>query len=89
MVFPHSVQPGQNIRTRGQDFTQGDMLLEKGRCLSAADLALLSAAGVPQLPVCRRPKILVVATGDELVEPGQPLAPGQIYESNRLAHCCR
>ncbi len=85
VVFPHSVQPGQNIRTVGQDFMCGDTLLEKGRRLSAPDLALLSAAGVSPLPVYRRPKILVVATGDELVEPGQPLAPGQIYESNRLA----
>ncbi len=85
VVFPHSVQPGQNIRTTGQDFTRGQTLLKKGRRLSAPDLALASAAGVPQLPVYRRPKILVVATGDELVAPGEPLAPGQIYESNRLA----
>lgn len=85
VVFPRTVQPGQNIRTTGQDFTQGQSLLNKGRRLSAPDLALASAAGVPQLSVTRRPKILVVATGDELVAPGTPLAPGQIYESNRLA----
>ncbi len=85
VMFPQTVQPGQNIRTTGQDFSQGDTLLKKGRRLGAPDLALLSAAGVPQLPVFRRPKILVVATGDELVSPGDPLAPGQIYESNRLA----
>ncbi|MFV1996567.1 MAG: gephyrin-like molybdotransferase Glp [Acidiferrobacterales bacterium] len=85
VVFPQTVQPGQNIRTTGQDFTRGQPLLEKGRRLGAPDLALLSAAGVPRLSVFRRPKILVVATGDELVAPGNPLAPGQIYESNRLA----
>ncbi|MEE8481864.1 MAG: gephyrin-like molybdotransferase Glp [Acidiferrobacterales bacterium] len=85
IIFPHTVQPGQNIRTSGQDFSRGQSLLEKGRRLSAPDLALLSAAGVPQLSVYRRPKIMVVATGDELVAPGQPLKPGQIYESNRLA----
>lgn len=85
VVFPQTVQPGQNIRTTGQDFSQGDTLLRKGRRMSASDLALMSAAGVPQLPVFQRPKVLVVATGDELVAPGDPLAPGQIYESNRLA----
>lgn len=85
VTFPQTVQPGQNIRTTGQDFSRGDQLLRKGRRMSAPDLALMSAAGVPQLPVFRRPKVLVVATGDELVAPGDPLAPGQIYESNRLA----
>jgi len=85
VVFPQTVQPGQNIRTLGQDFSRGQPLLEQGRRLGAPDLALLSAAGVAQVPVFRRPKVLVVATGDELVAPGNPLAPGQIYESNRLA----
>lgn len=85
IVFPRTVQPGQNIRRRGEDFRAGDGLYATGRRLSTYDIALLSAAGVAQVPVFARPRVLVVATGDELVAPGEPLRPGQIYESNRRA----
>jgi molybdopterin molybdotransferase len=83
--FPRSIRPGGNIRRRGEDFRAGERLYGPGRRLSAYDLALISAAGIGQLPVYKRPRVLVVATGDELVAPGTPLQPGQIYESNRLA----
>lgn len=83
--FPHSVRPAQNLRHRGEDFRAGDALVAPGRRLSSYDLALLSSAGVAAIPVYRRARVLVVATGNELVAPGQPLLPGQIYESNRLA----
>ncbi len=83
-TFPKSVQAGQHVRRRGEDFSEGDLLYARGHRLSAYDLALLCAAGVAQVPVCRRARALVVATGDELAAPGAPLAPGQIYESNRL-----
>lgn len=76
---------GQHFRRRGEDFRSGEQLYAPGARLRAQDLALLSAAGVAQVPVCRRPRALVVATGNELVSPGTPLQPGQIYESNRLA----
>lgn len=85
VVFPHSARPGQNIRPRGEDFRAGDVLYRPGRRLSPFDLALLSSAGLAELPVYRRARALVVATGNELVAPGEPLKPGQIYESNRLA----
>jgi len=85
VVFPRSVQPGSHLRRRGEDFRQGDVLYPAGRRLGAFDLALLSVAGVAQVAVCARARALVVATGDELVAPGTPLRPGQIYESNRLA----
>jgi molybdopterin molybdotransferase len=83
--FPGNIVPGANIRRRGEDFRAGDTLYEPGRRLTVFDLALLSSAGVDSVEVFRRPRALVVATGDELVAPGQPLAPGKIYESNRLA----
>jgi len=73
------------VRRGGDDFRAGEPLYAPGRRLSAYDLALLSAAGVAEVSVYARPRVLVVATGDELVAPGQPLRPGQIYESNRLA----
>jgi len=85
IVFPRSVQPGGNIRRRGEDFKKGDLLFEPGRRLGAYKLALLATAGVAQVSVFARARVLVVATGDELVAPGEPLKAGQIYESNRLA----
>ncbi len=82
---PHSISPGANIRKRGEDFRAGDELIGAGRRLRVYDLALLASAGHAQVPAWRRPRALVAATGDELVAPGAPLKPGQIYESNRLA----
>jgi molybdopterin molybdotransferase len=76
---------GSNIRRQGFDFKQGDVLLEKGRRLSARDIALAGAMNHAKLPVHRRPCLAVFATGDELVEPGTPPAPGQIVHSNGIA----
>jgi len=83
--FPPDIRSGDQVRRRGEDFHAGDTLYGAGQRLSAYDLALLAAAGVAAVPVYRRPRALVVATGDELVAPGESLLPGQIYESNRLA----
>jgi molybdopterin molybdotransferase len=85
VVFPKSVQPGSHLRRQGEDFRRGDMLYPAGRRLSSYDLALVSAAGLAEIPVYPRARVLVAATGDELVTPGTVLRPGQIYESNRLA----
>ncbi len=85
VVFPNGVETDQNIRRRGEDFRAGDPLYARGRRLRGFDLVLLGAAGVAEVKVCARPRALVVATGDELVAPGVPLKPGQIYESNSLA----
>lgn len=73
---------GQFIRRRGSDVTAGDVVLPAGTVLTAAPIGLLAAIGVAQVPVHRGLSVLVLSTGSELVAPGEPLRPGQIYESN-------
>lgn len=76
--------PGDNIRKRGQDFTQGDALSAPRR-LRANDLALLAAMNIPAVAVSRRPIVAIIATGDELVMPGEDPGPDQIVASNLFA----
>lgn len=82
--MPAAVEASQHIRRRGEDFRAGEALYARGHRLRPYDIALLGAAGVAAVDVYRRPRALVLATGNELVAPGEPLAPGRIYESNRL-----
>jgi molybdopterin molybdotransferase len=79
-----SAQPGENVRLRGEDIKCGAQLVDAGDVLTAGRIALLAATGVCTVNAGRRPLAGVLATGSELKEPGQPLDPGQIYESNRL-----
>lgn len=72
---------GANIRPRGMDFGAGATLLQAGAHLDGVALALAAAAGVDPLPVVRRPRVFVLATGDELVAPGTALGADQIFES--------
>ena len=73
---------GAFVRLRGFDFAEGDVLLEAGRKLLARDLSLAAAMNVTQLSVRRKPVVAILATGDELVMPGEELKPGQIISSN-------
>jgi molybdopterin molybdotransferase len=73
---------GTHLRAAGEDIAAGAVALQAGSPLGAAQLGLAAAVGVTALPVRRRPRVLVLSTGSELVAPGQPLLPGQIYESN-------
>ena len=73
---------GANVRKAGLDFAKGDLLLEKGRLLDPAALALAASANHPRLNVVGRPLVAMIATGDELRSPGSELAPGQIISSN-------
>jgi molybdopterin molybdotransferase len=76
------VSAGRNIRRRGLDFNEGDMLLDKGRMLDAAALALAASANHPALPVVAKPVVAIIATGDELLLPGSAPGPDQIISSN-------
>ena len=73
---------GQHIRARASDFGAGTRLLAAGMRLTPGAIAAAIMSGAPQLTVGRRPRIAVVTTGDELVQPGHPVAPGQIPDSN-------
>jgi molybdopterin molybdotransferase len=75
-------EPGQHIRTAGNDFAAGTPLIGKGSRLTPAALALAAAAGHAELPVVRRPRLALLATGDELVPPGTVPGPDQIVASN-------
>ncbi|QCO03169.1 molybdopterin molybdotransferase MoeA [Azospirillum argentinense] len=82
-----AVPAGRFIRPAGLDFTTGEELLPKGRLLTARDVALAAAANLPWLRVHRRPRVAVLATGDEIALPGDPLGPSQIVSSNALGLC--
>lgn len=80
--FTDRPKPGRSIRRLGSDFAAGQTLLPAGRLLTPFALAMAAAANSDELVVAERPRIAVLATGDELVMPGTPLAPGRIVASN-------
>ena len=88
IILPReSVAAGRFIRPRGLDFAEGEVLLKAGARMDARSVALAAAMGHPVLPVRQRPIISVLATGDELVRPGEPVGPDQIVASNSYAVC--
>jgi molybdopterin molybdotransferase len=83
-VESEAVDTGDNIRPRGGDTRAGDPVVEAGVRLGPWAVAAAGAAGVAELLCARRPRVVVLATGSELRPPGEPLGPGEIYESNTL-----
>ena len=77
-----SLAEGCNIRRRGEDIAQGELVLTKGKLLRPADIGVLASLGKSMVSVIRRPLVGILATGNEVVEINQPLLPGKIYNSN-------
>lgn len=82
VIVNEAIAEGKNIRPAGIDFREGDVLLPRGSRLNDRALALAASMNHPRLPVHRRPKVAILATGDELVAPGTTPGPGQIVYSN-------
>jgi molybdopterin molybdotransferase len=78
-------RPGRHIRKAGLDFAAGDAPLQAGRVLATRDVALLAAMNLPWLSVRRKPRVAILATGDELVMPGEPVGRNQIVSSSGIA----
>ena len=81
--FNDAIKRGMNVRTAGDDLKQGQVVLPRGHLMRAADLGLVASLGIGELQVYRKLRVAFFSTGDELASIGQPLAPGQVYDSNR------
>lgn len=80
-VFKAAV-PSANVRFRGEDVRGGAPVLEAGRVIRPSEVGVLASLGMAEVTVYRRPVVAILSTGDEITEPGEPLAPGRIYDAN-------
>ena len=85
MLLSPGQKKGRNVRQAGEDIPKGGRVLERGRQLTAADLGILSSLGIGEVAVYRRPRVAFFSTGDELRSIGEPLAKGEVYDSNRYS----
>ena len=84
VVVPGPLAPGTFVRPRGNDIRAGAMVLAAGTRIRPQEMGVAASVGIGRIEVCRRPRVAMVSSGDELRRPGEPLGPGQIYNSNRF-----
>jgi putative molybdopterin biosynthesis protein len=84
MVYT-SVSKGDNVMKAGSDISKGEAVLKKGWALTAYEIGVLAALGITKIKVYRRPRVAVISTGAEIIEPGKPLSTGKIYDINAYA----
>jgi putative molybdopterin biosynthesis protein len=82
LIVRRPVVPGENISFAGTDIGTGELVLFAGTRLTSRDTGVLAAIGVPEVPVVGRPRVAVISTGDEVAQPGDPMRPGLVYDSN-------
>jgi len=82
VILYRPVSKGENVMRAGSDIKKGDIILKKGQILSSWDIGVLAALGVAEIEVYKRPKVAIISTGTEIVEPGKPLLSGKIYDIN-------
>jgi len=80
-----AAKPGANIRFRAEDVEEGRVVIEAGRVVRPSEVGVLASIGLGEVLVYRRPVVAILSTGDEITEPGEPLLPGRIYDSNAFS----